>query len=550
MATMPRAKEMFSNAAGSVAIAEAFEDFKGALTKSLDRRAPLPGMYASEQSAVEQLQYALGAPDVVKALSPELIQSVEERLGNLNKDLTLTNPLSGGLVAYDLKIPSLKMFPRPTPLRNRIPRVKGVGTAHQFKRITGITGSGTGGLSNIHAGISSSPGGGQTQTPFGPVTFNRGAKIEYAGDDTTVPYKEHSLSDSVPFNAQFAGAGFEDLRSFSATSVLYSSMLVEEREIIAGRGTAAGFGGALGAPGSVSVTTPAASGSQVANTGALANVWVKVTAETIFGESTLSSAATSAWSSGDVILVSVDADVPGATGYRVYVSTHATADPGDAARYYAGRSTSNKILIQGALPSSGRTASLVTADTTGQTNGYDGMLSYAMGPNSGYRARVNGPFSSTNPGAEFFAAFAAMYQNNLADPDEVFFNGIDRKNISDRLKSVSNNPYRIIVNNSDEAHDATLGALVTGLQNEVTGKMVGITVHPWLPQGVAPIISWDLPIADSNVSNIWEIRGPQDYMSINWPVLQFSYDVSTYWYNSLICYAPAWQGCVSGIVAD
>ena len=152
-----------------------------------------------------------------------------------------------------------------------------------------------------------------------------------------------------------------------------------------------------------------------------------------------------------------------------------------------------------------------------------------------------------NPGAEFYAAFASMYDSVKADPDEVLANGNDRKQLSDLLKNASSASYRITVDSASQVHNAQLGALVTGLQNEVTGKMVDLTVHPWLPQGTMPIISWTLPLPDSNISDVFAVYNVQDYMGIEWPVTQFAYETSSYWYGTFICYAPAWQGAITGI---
>jgi hypothetical protein len=68
-----------------------------------------------------------------------------------------------------------------------------------------------------------------------------------------------------------------------------------------------------------------------------------------------------------------------------------------------------------------------------------------------------------------------------------------------------------------------------------------------LPQGNAPILSHTLPFADSNVDNLWTARNVQDYMAIQWPVIQNSYDTSSYWFGTFYCYGPAWQGMVQGI---
>jgi len=36
-------------------------------------------------------------------------------------------------------------------------------------------------------------------------------------------------------------------------------------------------------------------------------------------------------------------------------------------------------------------------------------------------------------------------------------------------------------------------------------------------------------------------------MALDWPVIQMSYDVSTYWMGTMIHYAPAWSGLILGI---
>ena len=141
-----------------------------------------------------------------------------------------------------------------------------------------------------------------------------------------------------------------------------------------------------------------------------------------------------------------------------------------------------------------------------------------------------------------------MYQNVKADPDVVLLNGNDRKQLSDAIKKGSTANYRLVINNPGE-DGTTYGSVVTGLQNEVTGKAVDLMVHPWLNQGVAPVLSWTLPIPDTQVSDVWSNFLVQDYMGIQWPVTQFTYDFSTYFRGTFMCQAPAWNGAVSGIAA-
>ncbi|MGE7437950.1 hypothetical protein [Kitasatospora sp. NPDC001175] len=504
-------------------------------------------------SAYGMLTKALDTPAITKGLSPEALASVTDALAQLKaqqpdlvKDITTSSPLSSGLVAFDLEAPAKLLTPRPTPLRNRIARRKGVGLSHRFKRITGITGSGTGGVGVFHPGIADS-----TQTNFAPagasnsLYYARGPKISYAGDDQVVPYFQFSASDEVTWSAQYAGQGYQDVRQLSRTSLLYSSMLLEERMLLMGRGTATGFSGALTAPTGVTLAARSAAAGETAISGATTNVYVKVTSDAgDFGQSVLSSAANVAVSAGQV--VDVTCTLPaGATGVRVYVSTGAS-DPGDASRWYAGRSGYNLFTLQGALPTAGVAASTVTADTSAYANGYDGILPIVTGPNSGYTRQLNAALSTQSPGSEFQTAFAAMYQAVKAEPDRILFNGSDRKQLSEALKGSSSSNYRLTVT-QDQLTGVTLGDVVNTIINEVNGKGVAVEVHPWMPQGNTAILSDTLPMPDTQVSDVWAVYNVQDLMGVDWPVQQFAYESSSYWYGTFLCYAPAWNGSVTGI---
>jgi hypothetical protein len=380
----------------------------------------------------------------------------------------------------------------------------------------------------------------------------RGPKITYAGYDKAVNYKQFSLSDAVPFSAQFQGQGYQDIRQLSQTSTLYASMLMEERMLLMSRGTDSGFSGALSAP-TFALTSPVAASGQTA----LANTtyYVNVTADAgAFGESILGTEASTAVAAGDVLQIDIT-PVAGALGYNIYVGT----TTGAANLKYQGRSTGTKFVVQGAasivtvgdtapFTTTGAAATRATADTSAYATGYDGILPTVLGSESGKINRINSTFSTSNPGSEFQVVFSALYDAVKADPDEVLLNGADRKQLSDAIKSGSTANYRLNIS-QDEIGGVVLGNIVTGLQNEVTGKGVALTVHPWLPQGVAPVLSYTLPIPDTNVSDVWAVFNTQDYMAIEWPVTQFAYETSTYWNGTFQCQAPAWNGVVSGIVS-
>ena len=553
MAEMPRATDLFGDASPREA-AERHEEYLGELNKSLANSSSVPG-----QAPTQDPLAAMEALAATKSLTPDALSGLQNALSaqrvamqEIQKDITLTSPLSTSFAAFDLEAPAKLLTPRPTPLRNRIPRKKGVGTSHRVKRILGYTGTGTGGVGNTWPGITES-----STATFGSINYERGPKISYAADDLVLPYNSYSLSDSVSFDANFSGLGYQDLRQLSSTSTLYATMLMEERMMLMARGTASGYSGALSAP-TFTLASPVASGSQTAL--AATTDYVNVTADAGisgngFGESIVGTEANTAVASGDVLTITVSTAVAGALGYNIYVGT-ATGNAN--VKYQGTLKGTGTFTIQGAtatgltgnnaaFTTTGAAATRAAADTSAYATGYDGILPTVLGTNSGYNNSINSTFSTANPGSEFQTVFASLYQSVKADPDLVLLNGNDRKQLSDAIKSGSTANYRLVINDPGEG-GTTYGSIVTGLQNEVTGKAVDLMVHPWLNQGVAPVLSFTLPIPDTEVSDVWANFLVQDYMGIQWPVTQFSYDFSTYFRGTFFCTAPAWNGAVSGII--
>lgn len=547
---LPKAADMFGDTSSPVEIAGRFEAFKDALNKSA-ANPTTAGPNAAPISDVAQIQNALGSAELSKSLSAETIESIRTQLAqvDIQKDLLAGSAGqlggTGGLQAYDLEAPAKLLAPRPTPLRNRIPRKKGVGLAHQFKRINGFTGTGSGGVGVQRPGITETG-----TTTWGSQTLRRPPAISYAGDQVSVPYLEFGASDSVSWKAELAGMGYQSIRQLSQASVLYSSMLQEERLLLGGRGTAGGFAGALTAPvvSGTSIAARAVTGSEVGLSGITTNVYVLLTSESVFGESVVSSALNVAATNGQVVDVGVTTGVvlpAGATGFKIYVGTGAS-QPANGAFWYYGRAGADRVTIQGgALPTSG--ANPPVADNSATATEYDGILTYCTGASSGYVRRLNGALSTANPGDEFQVAFGALYDSVKASPQEILANGNDRKQLSDALKTGTSSNYRITIDNASEAHGATIGAMVQAIQNEHTGDLVDVTVHPWMPQGNMPIVSWTLPMPDSNVSDVFSVFNVADLAMYEWPVNQLSYDVSSYWFGTFVAYAPSFCGAVVGV---
>ena len=566
MALAPvKATELFSDSTSSKDAAVRMDEYTDAFNKSVGQSISDPSAIMAIKSGTSTFAQASGDPVSTlealatnKSLSPDAMGALNSALASqrlamqdIQKDITLTSPLSTSFAAFDLEAPSKLLTPRPTPLRNKIARKKGVGTSHRVKRITGYTGTGTGGVGNTWPGITES-----TTTAFGSINFQRGPKISYAADDLVLPYNSYSLSDAVSFDANFSGMGYQDLRQLSSTSTLYATMLMEERMMLMARGTASGYSGALTAPTFV-LASPVASGQ----TALAANTYyVNVTADagisgSGFGESILGTEANTVVASGDVLTIAVSTAITGALGYNIYVGT---ATGAANLKYQGTLRGTGTFTIQGAgtvgltgnnaaFTTTGAAASRASADTSAYATGYDGILPTVLGSSSGYNNAINTTFSTANPGNEYQVVFSGLYDAVKADPDEIFVNGSDRKQLSDAIKNGSTANYRINLT-QDDMGNYVGGAVIGALNNEITGKMVPLTVHPWLPQGVSPVLSYTLPIPDTEVTDVWANFMVQDYMGIQWPVTQFAYEFSTYFRGNFFCTAPAWNGAVSGIV--
>ena len=560
-----KASDLFSDASNAKDAALRNEEFNSELNKSIGNSVTDPSAIMAIKSGSATFAQAAGDPVAVleaavanKSLTPDALGALNNALASqrmamqdIQKEISLTSPLSTSFAAFDLEAPAKMLTPRPTPLRNKIARKKGVGTSHRQKQILGYTGTGTGGVGNTWPGITQS-----STATFGSINYERGPIISYAAQDLILPYNSYSLSDSVTFDANFSAMGYQDLRQLSSTSTLYATMLMEERMMLMARGTASGYSGALAAPATVTLSSPVAATGQTALAATTYYVYVTANAgisSSGFGESIVSTVQSTAVASGDVLGISWT-PVTGAIGYNIYVGT----STGTANCTFQGTAQGTSAVIQGAgtvgltgnnfaLTTTGAAASRANADTSAYSTGYDGILPTVLGSSSGYNNTINSTFSTSNPGVEYQTVFYNLYNNVKADPDEILINGADRKQLSDSIKNGSTANYRLNLTQT-EAGDYVGGATIGGLYNEITGKMVPLTVHPWLPQGVSPVLSYTLPIPDTEVSDVWANYMVQDYMGIQWPVTQFSYDFSTYFRGTFFCSAPAWNGAVSGIV--
>jgi hypothetical protein len=330
-------------------------------------------------------------------------------------------------------------------------------------------------------------------------------------------------------------------------------MLLDERLMLYGRGTTGnGYAGALSAPTFTLAAVSASVAPAGATTPALASspfVVIAADAGDLLGtngstmhQGPASAAASVAVSSTQAIQVTITAGATaGDLGYNLFVGSVAGGP-----FVYAGRTGYNVGYIKN-QPASGPTVTASAADQSAVATNYDGLLTNTAA-SGGYVTRLNGALSTTSPATEFQTAFGSLYESVKGDPEEIWMNGFDRLQLSNAItNNAANSAYRVYIPNDTGMGGVKAGTVVQSILNEVTGSEIPITVHPWMPQGNALIRQKTLPIPDSNVSETSVMVLPQDYVAVQWPVVQFTYDASTFEIGTFAHYAPAWNGLIQGI---
>lgn len=467
---------------------------------------------------------------------------------DVSKNFTLPSPLASGLVPFDLVAPSRLIYPVYSPIRNKLPRVPGQGTSRRTKVITGISGSQTGasGGKFVNLGIPELvTGSGSLQN----WPLNLPGSGSQDAVDLNVPYKFWGLSESLSWLAQFGGQGFEDISALANLILLQEFMLNEEAMHLAATSTN------LSTPTNPTLTARSANSGETGLSGVTTNVFVKVTAVTWFGETAAqASGASVATSNGNVVDVTI-VPVAGAQWYRIYVTTGASAGT-----YFlmADNVGGLNYTLQGALPGSG--ANPPAADTgTGSTNSQEGIIPVLAGHSQGggqvYPSGWQGGYINQSVGdtlhiSNINTMLQGLWSNPgayRADPSEIIGEGGDLMRLSnDIVNSGTTTNYRLFVEQS-EVPGVRAGAAVSEFQNPITRSLIKLLVHPWLPQGTAMAMSYTLPFAWSNVSNVWEFVAVQDYLSISWPVIDATFRFSMFMYGALVANAPFYCGIMQGI---
>ena len=487
--------------------------------------------------------------EISKAVSGDQLAAVEGALANIEKDLTLTSPLNNstsgitGLVPYNLYPVLSLLVPKELYFRNKTARIKAIGQALEFRRITGVTNAGVGGVADQIGGAFSPNGAGffssaSSASSFGGVSLNRPGKIAYAADKVVLPFREFGYSDSVSLQAEFAGMGYTDLRQLSHTALIWAHMLGEEKAYLKGRAAALSTSGLTftGAADSTSTATGAASGTAT----------VQVTLSSTLGETAPLSAGTVTLSANKGASVTYTGTIPAGTiAVNIYVTDSASAVWKTTSQVVTSASLNGLTFASGAtVPAHDYSWA---SDGSGNALGYDGFINTIIN-NGGYVKALNGSLASSEPAGDFQDAFISLFNSVMGDPEAIVTTASIRRALAKSLQSQSSaQSYRL---NYELGQDGiAVGSMVSAIQNEATGRMVDLVTHRFMPAGVAVILQNQLPFPDSGVSNCWEIHNVVDTMVIDWPQIGLTYDASTYSQSTLAGRAPAWSGVITNINA-
>jgi hypothetical protein len=496
------------------------------------------------------LKTALTAPSVNESL-----QQIVTAIGNpdLTRSFTAGNLGIGtvsGLVPFDLLAPSRLIYPMYTVFRNKLPRPAGQGTSRIERVFTGISGTQTGGQGVVDISIPElvQSGGSLASTSWPLNLPSAGSQTEV---QLNVPYRFFGLTESLSWLAQFAGQGFEDISALANLILLQEMMLGEEYAMLAASSTA------LATPGTPTAAVRTAGSNETAfNTTITA---VKVVASNYYG-TTATSAASSGFtvSAGQVVDVTFPAMPAGGQSWNIYGY--------DGTSYYlmASGVGGTKYTLQGfgTLPA---TVTPPAADTgTGSGTRMEGLIPTLTGKSatSGiYPSNWQGGYVNSSVGQHLNYSVLYTALQNLwdgqtgsnnpgsfrADPGEIVGEGGDIMRLSnDVISQGAATNYRLFLEQS-EVPGVRVGAAVSEFQNPITRSILKLVVHPWLTQGTAMLMSYQLPQTWTNVANAWEMTMVQDYVSIAWPVIDATFRYSIFMFGALVAHAPQYSGILQGL---
>lgn len=460
---------------------------------------------------------------------------------------------TGGLTYYDLEAGAKFLYPVLTPLRNATPRVSGKGGIQaNWRAVTAINTSG------IRLGVS---GG------------NRGGVMAVATKDYIAAYRGIGLENSVDFEAQYAGEGFDDVRAIAARTLLESMMIGEEFLILGGDNslalgttpTPSATGNATGgsiADATYSVIAVALTLDGFANGSVVGGIQTQITrvnadgsTDTFGGGSAKQSAAASATVSGGSGNGSVSASVAvvnGAVGYAWFFGAAGSEK-------LAAITTINSVVLKVAAAGTQTALSLGTVDSSQNNLVFDGLMTqaFATGSNAYVSPQVTGtagtgtPLTADNEGGivEIDALLKSLWDNYRLSPTQILVSSQEALNISKKILTNGGTSGVRYTRDLDDGMVAG-GVMIKDYLNRFSmngGQAIPVKIHPNMPAGTLLALTDKLPYPLSNVGNVYQMRTRQEYYQMEWPLRSRKYEYGVYADEVLQHYFPPSMGIITNI---
>jgi hypothetical protein len=491
------------------------------------------------------------------APSEDIARHVLAMAGANPSQIEKTITTGSGLVAYDLQAPAKNLYPVNTPLIKSLPRVGGVGTATNWKAVTGIFGSGFDASGWVPEG-------------------QRAGQMSYATASRSAAYATIGEEDQATWEAISAGRTFEDVQSTMTMRLLQKMMLKEEMAALAGCNslqlgtpsaptlTVAGTGATLPSLTYsvivVGLTLEGYRNSSLAN--GLATTKTVTGADgktfTINGGSSNKSANTTQAVTLGQTLSAVVTPIPGAVAYAWFVG----AAGSETLQSITGL---NSAVFSAPLSSTRQPASAITADCSTNSTAYDGLLTTALKPGSGAYVNtlatgtpgVGTTLTSSGHGSvnEIDAMLQSLWDQYQVSPTVLWVNSQQLKDIASKvLSSASAAPLLQYFQTPAEGEPRmTAGVAIDFYFNPFLngGMRIPIKIHPMVPPGVILGYAADLPLQyqSNETPNVAEMRVRRDYYQVDWPVTTRAQMVGVYAEETLAIYAPFAMAAITNIAA-
>lgn len=461
-----------------------------------------------------------------------------------------------GLVAYDLQAPAKNLYPVNTPLIRRIPRTGGgVGTASNWKTISGLVGSGFDNTGWVPEG-------------------QRAGQMSYVTGSASAAYATLGEEDQATWEAISAGRTFEDIRATMTMRLLQKMKLKEESSVLFGN-----LSIALGTPATPSLSQTGSTGtlptlnpysvivvaltmegyrnSSLANGVATSKVITGADGKTFTsngGSSMKSAAATQAITLGQILTGTVTA-IQGAVAYAWYIGAAGSET-------LQAITTINSLAFGTALAGGRQAATAVTADCSKNVLGFDGLLTSALKSGSGAyiaslatgTAGTGSTLTSNTHGgvSEIDTMMQSMWDTSQVSPSILLINSQQQKDITAKVLSTGSSPLlQYMQNPADGAPHMTAGGDVRFYYNPYLNMNIPIVVHPQVSPGT--ILGWaeNLPeqYMSTEVPNIAEMKVRRDYYQVDWPYTTRADMTGVYLEEVLAVYAPFAMGVITNIAA-